>query len=106
MSTEYAVFSDEGCLERQFATYEAAETEALGYRSSGDSPDAYAAEMCPDHADEEQPREGCEVCESEPSDCVVDDVEYPEHAWQPGDIECGRCGADLSEWNDDDSEEA
>jgi hypothetical protein len=63
--SEYGVFNDEGCLARQFHTQEAADGEALGYRSSGDEPDAYAAEMCPDHADEEQPRDGCELCEEE-----------------------------------------
>lgn len=26
--------------------------------------------------------------------------EYPEHDWEPGDLECRRCGADLSDWND------
>jgi hypothetical protein len=61
MSIEYGVFSDEGCLERQFYSYEAADKAATGYRDDG--PDTYAAEMCPDH--EEQPREGCDVCESE-----------------------------------------
>ena len=29
-----------------------------------------------------------------------DDV-YPEHDWTPGDLECRRCGADLSTWNED-----
>lgn len=24
-----------------------------------------------------------------------------DHPWQPGDVECRRCGADLSHWNDD-----
>lgn len=62
MSIEYGVFSEEGCLERQFYSYEAANHAAVGYRDDGDT-DAHAAEMCPDH--EEQPREGCDVCESE-----------------------------------------
>lgn len=24
---------------------------------------------------------------------------YPEHDWTPGDLECRRCGADLSAWD-------
>jgi len=33
--------------------------------------------------------------------CVDGDGnEYPEHDWTPGDLECRRCQADLSEWND------
>lgn len=24
-----------------------------------------------------------------------------DHAWKDGDIECRRCGADLSEWNEE-----
>jgi hypothetical protein len=36
--------------------------------------------------------------------CVVNGEENPEHEWTPGDIECRRCGADLSAWNDDDSD--
>lgn len=31
------------------------------------------------------------------------DIDHPEHEWKPGDLECRRCGADLSEW--DESEE-
>lgn len=27
--------------------------------------------------------------------------DYPEHDWRPGDLECRRCGADLSEWGYD-----
>jgi hypothetical protein len=30
---------------------------------------------------------------------------YPDHDWRPGDIECGRCGADLSMWNEEDEDE-
>jgi hypothetical protein len=33
--------------------------------------------------------------------CVDGDGnEHPEHDWKPGDFECRRCGADLSEWNE------
>lgn len=31
---------------------------------------------------------------------------YPDHDWMPGDLECRRCQADLSEWNDEYDEEA
>lgn len=34
--------------------------------------------------------------EDDYDDSCVDD--YPEHQWNPGDLECRRCGADLSEW--------
>jgi len=72
MSIEYGVFSDEGCLEAQFYRYEDADRAAAGYRENGDS-DAYAAEMCPDH--EEQPREGCDMCESENDEPEDDEID-------------------------------
>ena len=34
--------------------------------------------------------------------CLYHGVEYYEHLWSPGDVECRRCGADLSEWNSED----
>jgi hypothetical protein len=30
---------------------------------------------------------------------------WPEHDWTPGDTECRRCQADLSQWNDPDDAE-
>ena len=78
MSTEYGVFNDEGCLEVGFWTIEAAETHAATLRANWDhaawapaanlasdertaaDPNAYAAELCPDH--EEQPLGSCEGC--------------------------------------------
>lgn len=37
-----------------------------------------------------------------PEDCVDGTGEvYAEHLWKPGDVECPRCGADLSSWNKD-----
>lgn len=27
-----------------------------------------------------------------------------DHDWSPGDLECGRCGADLSDWNIEEDE--
>lgn len=62
-ATEYGVFDDEeGCIEHGFTVYRLAELTANRWREGG-IPNAYAAEMCPDH--EEQPHEGCDVCESE-----------------------------------------
>lgn len=60
---EYGIFNDEGCLERQFSSMKAAERAAADCRDSDDELYARAAEMCPDHADDEQPRDGCELCE-------------------------------------------
>lgn len=36
----------------------------------------------------------------EPEDWEGCAYPYPEHDWTPGDLECRRCGADLSQWND------
>jgi hypothetical protein len=48
----------------------------------------------PDEYDSETELEDEEGCE----------WPYPEHEWQSGDLQCRRCGADLSEWNEDDDE--
>lgn len=69
---EYAVFNDEGCIERQFHTLDTAEAAAQGYRESGDD-EAYADEMCPEH--DEQPRDTCEECEQDVDVLPVDDEE-------------------------------
>lgn len=60
--TEYGVFNDEGCIEYQFATLEAAQAAAEAYRADGDEW-AQAGEICPDHA--EQERDTCELCNSD-----------------------------------------
>lgn len=44
--------------------------------------------------DQIPPRDDCE-----PEEPCVDG--YPEHDWEPGDPDCRRCGADLSEWNEE-----
>jgi hypothetical protein len=72
MSQEFGVFNDEGCIEREFYTRESADVAALRFLNAGDI-HAYAAEMCPDHADEEQPRDTCEHCEEELADDDTDD---------------------------------
>lgn len=85
MSTEYGVFADEGCLERQFASYNAADLAAADYRAHG-SPDAFASELCPDHEDEEQPRDGCEECAANPPCSNCGEPESECEGW------CDDCG--------------
>lgn len=29
------------------------------------------------------------------------DADHEEHVWSPGDLECRRCGADLSDWENE-----
>jgi hypothetical protein len=58
-TTEYGIFSDEGCLECGFYSESKARIAARGSEYA-DEPDVYVAEMCPDH--EEQPRDTCEEC--------------------------------------------
>ncbi|MFC8583173.1 hypothetical protein ACFUGD_01145 [Streptomyces sp. NPDC057217] len=64
--TEYGVFNDEGCV---FIadTKDEAEAQADVYRAedNGYWADLYSVyEMCPDHREEEQPKDGCEECAS------------------------------------------
>jgi hypothetical protein len=61
MSTEFGLFNDEGLVENGFYSPEAAR-EALDTRYSGDD-ELEIEEICPDHP--EQPRCGCEECDSE-----------------------------------------
>lgn len=61
---EWAVFNDEGCVERGFYGQSDAEAMAAEFRAQGDQ-HAKAAEMCPDHDYEEQPLYGCEYCSQE-----------------------------------------
>lgn len=58
--TEYGIFTDEGCIEAEFATAGEAEQRAEEYRADGE--ECTVQEMCPDHRDDEQPRIGCEGC--------------------------------------------
>ncbi|MFJ2882460.1 hypothetical protein [Streptomyces sp. NPDC087272] len=62
--TECGVFNDEGCI-YVADSREEAEAEAAKERAADDG--YYADlisvhEMCPDHRDEEQPKDGCEEC--------------------------------------------
>ncbi|MGW6602876.1 hypothetical protein [Streptomyces sp. NPDC055036] len=65
--TEYGVFNDEGCI-YVADTREGAVVEATREREADDG---YYADlisvhqMCPDHRDEEQPKDGCEECTPE-----------------------------------------
>lgn len=65
--TEFGVFNDEGCI-YVADTREEADAEAEKERAADDG--YYADlisvhEMCPDHRDEEQPKDGCEECNTE-----------------------------------------
>jgi hypothetical protein len=65
--TEYGVFNDEGCI-YVADTRDEADAEAAKERAADDG--YYADlisvhEMCPDHRDEEQPKDGCEECNAE-----------------------------------------
>jgi hypothetical protein len=61
MTAEYAIFNDEGCIERDFSDEDLA--QSVKDNDYGNEPGVYVAEMCPDH--DEQPREFCEECEEE-----------------------------------------
>lgn len=63
MTTEYGIFNDEGCVERQFYRHSDAETAIAENYDRDDN--LRIEEMCPDHADDEQPRDGCELCAEE-----------------------------------------
>jgi hypothetical protein len=79
--TEFGVFNDEGCI-YVADTREEAEAEAAKERATDDG--YYADlisvhEMCPDHRDEEQPKDGCEECNAEDDEAGDDaDDEDPE----------------------------
>lgn len=57
---EFGIFTDEGCIEAEFATTGEAEERAEAYRADGE--ECSVQEMCPDHRDDEQPKNGCEGC--------------------------------------------
>ncbi|MGI5404185.1 hypothetical protein ACQEVG_32985 [Streptomyces sp. CA-135486] len=65
--TEYGVFNDEGCI-YVADTRDEAEAEAAKERAADDGYHAdliSVHEMCPDHRDDEQPKDGCEECAAE-----------------------------------------
>ncbi|MGY5634207.1 hypothetical protein ACW7N6_38345 [Streptomyces sp. UC1A3] len=61
--SEYGIFTDEGCIEAQFTTAGEAEERAEEYRADGE--ECTVQEMCLDHRDDEQPKNGCEDCAAE-----------------------------------------
>lgn len=69
-STEHGVFNDEGCIERDFWTSDAAERAVAVLRAEGDE-HAYSAAMCTEH--EEQPAGHCEECDAEDDEDSEDD---------------------------------
>lgn len=60
---EYGLFSDEGCVERQLWSEAEARTAILERYDEED--ELTVRKMCPDHAHEEQPETGCELCAEE-----------------------------------------
>lgn len=68
MTTEYGVFNDEGCVERQLWTLEAASRAAAAY----DEDDEVRVEaLCPEH--DEEPAAFCEECHAEDEEDKDDD---------------------------------
>lgn len=64
--TEFGIFNDEGCLERQF--YSSAEANiALAARYTREDA-AWTAPLCHDHADTEQAANNCEACQADEED--------------------------------------
>ena len=70
----FGIFNDEGCVESDFHTCEAAE-KAISERYSVDD-DVHVAECCHDHPDEE--RETCEECLDEDEDEEEESDDDPE----------------------------
>ncbi|WNI17684.1 hypothetical protein [Actinacidiphila sp. ITFR-21] len=68
-SVEYGIFTPEGCIEASMWSPEEAERRAGEYRAEAvaeDVEETYTVhEMCEDHRDAEQPKNGCEECAME-----------------------------------------
>lgn len=78
--TEYGIFSEAagGCVFHPCYSPEEAETERQRLIAEEGEPDEdlTVKEMCPDHTDEEQPKDGCEECfTEEPEDDETDEDE-------------------------------
>lgn len=71
--TEYGIFNDEGFIEGDFYSREAAEA-AVAARYSDD--DCSVHEVCPEHRD--QPRDGCEECAAAEGDEDEDETDESE----------------------------
>lgn len=70
--TEYGIWSDTeaGFIETGYSSYQAA-LDGLIYladRDDLDKDDLSAREICPEHPDQEQPKEGCEICDADDDD--------------------------------------
>jgi hypothetical protein len=64
--TEYGLFNDEGCVERGFWSEREA-SAAIGDRYHPDD-ELMVESLCSDHADDEQPANGCELCAADDDD--------------------------------------
>ena len=69
--TEYGLFNDEGCVERQFYSVAGAETAVVSRYDVEDELEVLA--MCGEH--DEQPLNGCEECDSDEDDENDDEEE-------------------------------
>lgn len=76
MSTEFGIFGDEGCCEREFYSRSEADAALAANYSSDD--DLHVSECCSEHPDNE--RDGCE-------DCAAEDVEP---------VACSMCGGECA----------
>lgn len=63
VSTEFGIFNDEGCLERDLWSRESAD-EAMKSPDYEEEQDLRVEEMC-HNRQHEQPKDGCEDCETE-----------------------------------------
>ncbi len=72
MTVEYGVWSEQedGFLTRQNYSIQEAENDLafLAAEQHIDADDLSVREICPDHSDEEQPKEGCDLCDAEDED--------------------------------------
>ena len=85
---EYGIFNDEGCLESDFYSREAAEHALLKY--APDDPHAYVEEVCEEHRD--QPRFGCEECNAEEEEPEEDMTENNVSEGKDSGFSCMECG--------------
>lgn len=69
MIAEYGIFTEEGCIMADYYDRASAEAQAKLYRTEAQSEEineTYTVyELCSDHRDAEQPKDGCEECYSD-----------------------------------------
>lgn len=79
---DYGAFNDEGCFYAHDCAVDVANESAQENEDAADEVSTWG-EMCRDHRDQEQPKDGCEECAAEPDE---------DH-----DRECPTCGAPADE---------